>query len=70
MIDNRYAYDKHTGDRLGEEQWQWLDQKVMEGKNKDVRLTLIGAGVQILPDRRVIESFTWSNKNRLFKILS
>lgn len=31
-------------------------------------MTLIGAGVQILTDRRVIESFTWRNKERLFRI--
>ena len=34
-----------------------------------VTATIIGAGVQMIPDRRIIESFKWKNKERLFAIL-
>jgi hypothetical protein len=71
LLDNRYEFDKEVNDRLGNEQWKWLDQALKRGKNKqNVRLTVIAAGVQILPDRGLlgvaIESFNWENKQKLF----
>lgn len=32
-------------------------------------MTIIAAGVQILPDRKVVESFKWKNKQKLFGLL-
>jgi alkaline phosphatase D len=71
LLDNRYDYDKYgTGDRLGESQWAWLDETLANGK--DVNLTLIGAGIQILPDRvskLPVEQFKTANKLKLLSLL-
>lgn len=69
MLDNRYEFDKISGDRLGEEQWQWLDDALNHGKREGATITIIGAGVQMLPDRRMVESFKWKNKQKLFGLL-
>ena len=68
MLDNRYDYNQESNDKLGEKQWKWLDQSLAR-KRADVKFTLICAGIQILPDRFVIESFNWPNKERLFSLL-
>ena len=69
MLDNRYEFDYETGDRLGPDQWKWLENSLNSDKN--VSLTVIGAGIQMIPDRHrmPIESFGWKNKKRLFKML-
>ena len=71
LLDNRYSFDKKgSGDRLGQEQWDWLDRVIQRSKaRKDVKFIMIGAGVQMLPDRQAIESFKWINKQKLFAIL-
>ena len=70
LLDIRYAYDKKTGDRVGPEQWQWLDTALKRGKAKtDVSLTVIGAGVSILSERLLGEKFTKVNKKKLFDVL-
>ena len=51
LLDNRYDYDKETNDRLGDLQWQWLDDILLEGKQKNVTQTIIGAGVQMIMQR-------------------
>ena len=68
LLDGRFEYDKKTNDRLGEEQWLWLDQVLSEQKN--VNLTLIGTGVQILAHRLFgMESFKFENKKKLLDII-
>ena len=41
LLDNRYAYDKETGDRLGDQQWDWLNETLKVKAN----LTIIGTGI-------------------------
>jgi phosphodiesterase/alkaline phosphatase D-like protein len=71
LVDGRYEYDRFgTGDRLGDEQWQWLDLALSRGADADV--TLIGSGIQIIPDRarpKFVESFGTANKLRLLDAL-
>ena len=45
LLDNRYDYDKATNDRLGEDQWLWLDSALQRGNTEKVDLTIIGAGI-------------------------
>jgi hypothetical protein len=53
LLDNRFDFDKNTHDRLGDEQWQWLDDAFSTHYDADV--TLILAGVQIHRDNAVGE---------------
>ena len=46
LLDGRYEYNKATGDRLGDQQWKWLDNAL--GAQKSANLTLILSGVLIL----------------------
>jgi len=45
-----------TGDMLGEAQWQWLRKEL---RTDDAQLTLIGSGVQVLPEEHGFEK--WAN---------
>lgn len=49
LLDVRFNRDEDSGDLLGEEQWLWLDEQL---KNNPSKITLIGSGVQVLPDDR------------------
>ena len=73
LLDVRYEYEsKSLGDRLGEDQWQWLDLALKRGKERKLDLTMIGGGVQIIPERgmpAMLEDFKSVNRLRLFKIL-
>ena len=76
LLDNRYENDfdtsSGTGDALGEDQWLWLDFALKRGKNRDVTLTLIGAGMQMTTERALLptfENFHWVNRERLYKTL-
>jgi alkaline phosphatase D len=71
LLDNRYEYDKATNDRLGEDQWLWLDSALQRGNLEKVDLTIIGAGIQIIPERAniPIEVMKWKNKKVLFDLL-
>ena len=53
LIDNRFEYDEETHDRLGDDQWEWLDKAFNE--HFDADLTLLVAGVQVLRDNAVGE---------------
>ena len=67
LLDNRYEFDKRSKDRLGQAQWKWLD-KALE---TEADLTLIGTGVQILPERAgvIFETYRWPSKKPLFDLL-
>ncbi|MEJ8801210.1 alkaline phosphatase D family protein [Pontibacter sp. H249] len=67
MLDSRYHRDSllridkvyqvnETGDVLGEEQWQWLEQEL---RNSKADINLIGNGIQVLPEEQVFEK--WAN---------
>lgn len=77
LLDNRYENDDDsfvygTGDILGENQWHWLDLALKRGKERDVELTVIGAGLQMLTEMiniPLLENFRWKNRERLFRLL-
>ena len=77
LLDNRYDSDDDsllygTGDVLGEEQWLWLDLALKRGKKQGASVTLIGAGIQMTPERihvPFIENFRWKNRERLYQTL-
>ena len=69
LLDNRFDFDKTTGDRLGDAQSEWLDKSIEEHKDADV--TIIAAGVQILPQRFLFdEKFRWESKYKLLQVLN
>ena len=43
LLDNRYEYDSESGERLGQDQWQWLENAL--SRQDKVNLTVIGAGI-------------------------
>lgn len=46
LLDNRFDFDKETGDRLGEDQWKWLENAFAWNRDRgDVHVTVIGAGI-------------------------
>ena len=44
------------GDFLGEEQWLWLEQELLQ-HDRQVDMILIGSGIQVLPLDKVIEEY-------------
>ena len=76
MLDNRYESDSDSifgsGDVLGEDQWIWLDLALKRGKGRKVSMTVIGAGIQMVPERLnvpFIENFREVNRLQLYKAL-
>eukprot|EP00347_Sterkiella_histriomuscorum_P018200 403346407 len=68
LLDIRYHFDKKTKERLGFEQLKWLE-KIFK-QHSDANVTLIGMGVQALPDRFFItEAMNWKSKNDIFKLI-
>lgn len=68
LIDVRYDYNKTSSDRFGEEQLDWLDHAF--ASNRDSTITIIGSGVQIIPDRwSPIECLSWQNKKHLINLI-
>lgn len=45
LLDNRYSYNKAQKDKLGADQWQWLDLALKRGKNYEPHFTIIAAGI-------------------------
>ena len=70
LLDIRYEYDKESGDKVGAEQWSWLDLAFKRGKANDVNMTILGISIQTLSERELFESFSVQNKKKLFEILS
>ena len=67
LLDARYHRDQlerpdgvykpnETGDILGEEQWDWLEDEL---KNSEADLNIIGSGIQIIPEQHKYEK--WAN---------
>jgi phosphodiesterase/alkaline phosphatase D-like protein len=68
LLDVRYDYNKTSSDRFGEEQLDWLDHAF--ASNRDSTITIIGSGVQIIPDRwSPIECLSWQNKKHLISLI-
>ena len=68
LLDVRYDYDSKTMDRFGPRQIKWLEEKLQEHSDSDI--TLIGSGVQILPDRWFFpEKFEWPSKKQLIDVI-
>lgn len=65
---DRKAYIPDKGDILGEEQWAWLEQELM---NDEVRLNIIVSGIQIIPEDHRFEK--WANfplaRDRIFNLI-
>jgi PhoD-like phosphatase len=70
LLDVRYfrGAARH-GDMLGDEQWTWLEREL---KANDADVTLIGSGIQILPDDKPIQE-KWGNypgsRDRLLRLV-
>ncbi|CDW81812.1 UNKNOWN [Stylonychia lemnae] len=70
LLDVRFHYNEDgPNDRLGELQYQWLETILRE--NSDSDLTLIGSGVQILPERYTsyVEQLGHPSKERILKMV-
>jgi hypothetical protein len=68
-LDVRFDFDSDKKDRFGEHQLKWVDDKFAEHFDSDV--TLIGSGVQILPDRWFFsECFEWPSKKSLLEVIN
>lgn len=80
MLDSRYNRDSlqrvdkvylrnETGDVLGEEQWQWLEQEL---RNSTARVNIIANGIQVLPEEHAYEK--WANfpasRQRLLNLIA
>jgi alkaline phosphatase D len=81
LLDTRYFRDtiyrnpltraympNEKGDMLGEQQWQWLEQKLNEST---ADMILIGSSIQVIPEEQIYEK--WANlpaaRKRLFNLL-
>lgn len=72
LLDNRYGFDWRKNDRLGQEQWVWLDHALGRSVERQAELTVIGAGIQMLPYKpkfMYVETFEWPNKSRIYELL-
>lgn len=48
LLDNRFSYNTKAKDRLGDQQWEWLDRSLKEHRTSN--LTVILAGIQMIKD--------------------
>lgn len=80
LLDSRYHRDSleringvyqvnETGDILGEEQWNWLQEQL---NNSKAEFNIIGNGIQVLPQEQVYEK--WDNfpraRQRLLNLIA
>jgi alkaline phosphatase D len=67
LLDLRFDADKRSGDKLGEDQLAWLNEKLDTVR---ANVTIIVSGIQIIPDRYFYyESFGPLNKEKVFNLL-
>ena len=77
LLDNRYENDDDSfwhgsGDRLGADQWLWFDLALQRGKARNVTMTVIGSGIQMVSERAplpILENYRWKNRERLYQTL-
>jgi len=72
LLDVRSRADlpeEPNADQLGDEQWQWLEEEMT---SNTATFTLIGSGIQILPDDRFthVEALYPNSRQRLFQLLA
>ena len=73
LLDGRYELDTSTGDRLGQDQWKWLDLTLKRGKERNTELTVIGTGVQIIHNsyvRTYAENFWAESRAQFYQTLA
>jgi alkaline phosphatase D len=64
LLDGRYHRDppgSGDADMLGAEQWQWLEQQLA---SDDADVTLIGSGIQVIPNEHPFEKWADFPKSR------
>ena len=71
LLDVRYFKDEPSllggGDILGEQQWEWLEEQL---KDNPAKFTLIGSGIQILPNDRLLPECWFSDsRERLINLI-
>jgi len=73
LLDVRYFKEETSKwkpkgtDLLGEEQWRWLEEEL---KGNTAEYVLIGSGIQVLPDDRIIpEHWYAENRDRLIGLI-
>lgn len=71
LVDVRYFRERPTsGDMIGSEQWAWLEHEL---RANDAEVTLIGSGIQVLPDDKPLQE-KWANypasRDRLLRLVS
>lgn len=66
--DNKAYIPNENGTILGETQWKWLEDEL---RKKDAAITLVGSGIQFIPEEHEYEK--WQNfpneRKRLFDLL-
>jgi alkaline phosphatase D len=74
LLDTRFFKDpRHTqdGDFLGETQWKWLEDELLNDQTADV--ILLGSSIQILPTQKIVEE-SWSifphARERLLRLIA
>jgi alkaline phosphatase D len=60
LLDVRFFKNSTSQTILGEAQWKWLEEEI---KNSQAEYTLIGSGIQVLPDDRTITEM-WYDSER------
>lgn len=67
LLDVRYFKDKTKGDMLGDVQWKWLEEQLLNNK---AQYTFIGVGTSLFPDDRIIpEMWLDPSRDRLFDLI-
>lgn len=73
LLDVRYfkepssIFKPNGTDLLGSEQWEWLEKELKENTAEYV---VIGSGIQIIPDDRLVPEHWYSgNRDRLFALI-
>ncbi|KRX00335.1 hypothetical protein PPERSA_10834 [Pseudocohnilembus persalinus] len=67
LLDVRYSNNHMTGDVLGQEQWNWLDEQLSE---YSPLLYVIASGMQIIPDNKPgAETWPAESKQKLYELI-
>eukprot|EP00357_Protocruzia_adherens_P023001 CAMPEP_0115046480 /NCGR_PEP_ID=MMETSP0216-20121206/48771_1 /TAXON_ID=223996 /ORGANISM="Protocruzia adherens, Strain Boccale" /LENGTH=402 /DNA_ID=CAMNT_0002429563 /DNA_START=141 /DNA_END=1346 /DNA_ORIENTATION=+ len=73
ILDTRYFCDSSkdgpNADNLGETQWEWLEQQLIDAKS--AKFTIIASSIQVLPDDRIVtERLLPYTRKRMFDLLA
>ncbi|TNV78551.1 hypothetical protein FGO68_gene9981 [Halteria grandinella] len=68
LIDVRSEFNTVSNDRLGDQQWAWLEETFL--RNSNASLTIVASGIQMIPDRTLfLDEWEAFNKGKLFEII-